>query len=336
MIRKGKINDLTDIQNLICSVNHVNFSLDYLSWLLQDPFDSNQLNSLVLLDNGRLIGHVGYIKSHYQAEGNVLSGSHPFLLAILSEYRGLGLGKELLLQAASIGDISLIFEGTQDAIKVYPGVGYKKILNLRLYRKWLNWPIPEQIKSQSLKMYGYNLITLLINMSFFKVPANKKTDRLPLVFSDYSLENTEFFTGLDARISNIPKKETIEWFLQCPTLKALSLRVGEDKFDLGILMMYINDHGKYKTGRILHLPNCGGNEQKWRLVLKEAEFYFHKEGCNQVSVCSSHPIYTKVLFGMGYLPMSTRAIWLRDPDNLTLDKEWHVTYLEGDNGFRGV
>ncbi len=336
LIRKGKMNDLIEIQSLIYSVNQVHFSRDYLSWLLQDPFDSSELNSLVLLDNGRLIGHVGYVKSRYQTEGNVLNGSHPFLLAILHEYRGLGFGKDLLLRAASIGDISLIFEGTQDAIKVYPGAGYKKIVNLGLYRKWLNWPAAEQIKPQSLKMYGYNVITLLIDMCFFKTQVYKKTDRPSVIFSDFSSEDVEFSARRDSRITNVPCKQTIEWFSKCPVLKTRALRVGDEKSNLGVLMIYIHDHGNYKTGRILHLPNCDNDPQQWRLIVKEAEFYLHEDGCNQISVCSSHPVYTKTLLGMGYFPMGTRPIWLRDPNNLALDREWHVTYLEGDNGFRGV
>ena len=89
-------------------------------------------------------------------------------------------------------------------------------------------------------------------------------------------------------------------------------------------------------GRINHLPNIGDNINDWLSLLIEIEIIFRNQNCSTFSVYSTHPILIKALNILGYRNIRSRTVWAFDNENYLKYKTYHLTYLEGDHGFRNL
>ncbi len=122
------------------SVFGVRQSREILNWILKDPENNNNYLSLVALMDDRIICHIGYIQSYYCMGGKRVVGAHPILWAVDPGFRG-KIARELYKMVLDSVDISLIYEGTPSAQRVYPKLGYRRFTEVGLYRRHIDLPI---------------------------------------------------------------------------------------------------------------------------------------------------------------------------------------------------
>ena len=335
LIRNAKHEDLQEISLLIEKVFRIKISMKYLQWIISDPYDTGQLNSIVALNNNKIIAHVGYIKSRYYLDGKELIGTHAILLCVLPKYRG-EIGKLIFQRVSSIGDISIIYEGTESAQRIYPKAGFYKLGNIFSYRTSLKLPQPTGLFfNKKFPTYIRNLSSSILDV-LMRCHKTVKID--PLInLKPYNHEIKSSHQLLFHNVlSNYPDKEIIDWLIKCNFLDSHIFTVHKNKKMFGILFLYIKKYKTYSMGRINHLPNIGDNINDWLSLLIEIEIIFRNLNCSTFSVYSTHPTLIKALNILGYRNVRTRAIWAFDNDDYLKEKTYHLTYLEGDHGFRNL
>lgn len=327
--------DLVDIRRVITEVFQNNYSIEYLHWVLENPEDPSRLNAIVALENNRIIGVSGYVRARYSTGDLLITGVHAILLCVLPEYRG-GIGRELFYRVSTLSDVSLIYEGTQDAIRVYPKVGFQRVSEVEFYRLRLLPPSAAEIKpvKKKIRYIGRGIINLAqYYLSLLRI--GYEVDH-SLEFFPFTLALYPSYPPRNECISNFPSKETLDWLSRCPGLYSKNYLIKKGGICRGTLFVYIKDHGGFKTGKIVHIPEMGKNPSSWTGVLSFAEAFLRRQGCRWINICVHHPTLKAVLKNKGYSKLNSCKIWILDPKSYFSDKTWHLTYIEGDHGFRGV
>ena len=338
LIRKTEIQDLDKIAAIINHIFEISISINYLNWILSDPDQPEKLNSIVVLNKKTIVGHVGYIKCKYYTLSKEIIGTHAILLCIMPKYRG-KVGKRIFKEVSSIYDISIIYEGTKEAIRIYPQVGFKQIGHVSLYHTSFTVPKPIAL------LYGKNLHSYIKEFSISIIDIIKKYTqyKIETVHSNSLINLKKYENHISyenikkcATLSNYPDSKKIEWFIKVPFLDSHIYTIYKNDICLGILYLYIRKYKGYCIGRVNHLPNLGENINEWLEILIKIEAIFRKLNCISYSIYATHPKLIKALDILCYRNTRNRAIWLLDEKGYMKNKSFHLTYIEGDHGFRNI
>jgi len=333
-MRQAEEGDLEAIADLVEIVFGSRQPPKYLNWLLSDPENPGRLNSIVALAGDSIVGHTGYVRANYHTGTEMLSGVHIILWAVHPEFRGIG--TELYMRALTNTDISLIYEGTAPAVRVYIKLGYTRPMVAFHYRSNFFMPrITEYLPGMRIKSFAITLAQYMLQ-KVKRFSARIITDP-SITFKLYSLDAWYCAPPHDGVVTNCPSREQISWLQQCPSLESRVLTVYRGEIPLGVLFIYINrHHGTHATGRIVHLPNMGEDLRAWLSVLVHSESLFRELGCKSFTTYAGHPVFLKAVNMLGYCNDFKRPAWVLDPQKRLADRTWHLTYIEGDHGFRGV
>ena len=137
-------------------------------------------------------------------------------------------------------------------------------------------------------------------------------------------------------LSNSPDQGTLNWFKKCESLESYIFSVKHGNINYGILYLYKSRNRYGADGRIHHLPNMGNDLRLWISLIEKIENYFKFLGCVNISVCCTHPTFLKALDVLRYRMIEKNNIWIFDPKNKINNKKIHLTYIEGDHGFRNL
>ncbi len=124
--------------------------------------------------------------------------------------------------------------------------------------------------------------------------------------------------------------------LSCPDVKSEVVVVYSGNKPVGYLVVYWNKTERGVSGRIVHIPDMGKDLGSWISVVEHAETMLRRKGCRSITAMASHPMLSSALHKCGYFRSGTRNVWLYDPSGTFSNYEWHLTFLEGDAGYRGV
>ena len=145
----------------------------------------------------------------------------------------------------------------------------------------------------------------------------------------------------EATFCNDMDEKDVNWLLACPLLKADAFLIKKDDKMVGFAILYINERpNDVKSGRIVHLSYIGSNEYLWCAVIAQLERFLKEKGCAIISTLALHPMFKKGLELSGYISTKHgRPVFIRDTKNVyknILNDCLHLTFCEGDLGYRGV
>ena len=80
----------------------------------------------------------------------------------------------------------------------------------------------------------------------------------------------------------------------------------------------------------------GDDISDWSNTLCLINRFFKNKGCCVVTAMASHPKYIKSLISAGYVLLRRSPFWLRDRNGNFDNAEWHLTFAEGDLGYRNI
>ncbi|MGD9140301.1 MAG: GNAT family N-acetyltransferase [bacterium] len=335
LIRQAERGDIEQITGLFNLVFEASATSPYMRWLLSDPYHQGNLNSLVALSDDRIVGQIGYVKAKYLRGTERISGVHPISLCVHPDSRRSGIGRELFKRASLMGDVSIIYEGGPEGWPLYPMLGYKEAGQAYHYRTSVRLPgIAGFCSERAIKGFPRALASSLRDKAARAGRTRVKDPRIS--FGPYSAAEWAGCTPADGLLTNCPDLETIGWFQECPQLESHVHTVRQGETALGTLFLYVHRYGTHSTGRIHHLPNMGDDHTGWVTVLTHAERLLAGLGCSMVTICATHRGLRGGLDALGWRHIDQRRIWIVDHQGLLNERQWHLTYLEGDHGFRGV
>ena len=324
-------NDLTVISELIYKVFKVRKPPEILRWILSSPpTQFSEINSIVALDEKEVFAHCGYITSRYiLPDGSMIQGCHPILLGAIPRISP-GIGRKLFSMAANNYDVSIIYEGTDQAIAIYPKSNYQKKYLVTCFRK-VNNPsyvprfttIRVFIRSSLtiMSMISSKILTFLFNL----IPSNNSHKSTSIYIPLDSHENNYYF--------NYPSEDFINWLGESPEHKLIELEVNHHHNINQKVLIYI---GKNGNARIMHIPFLGVKYSKYIALVRFIENHLKPLNCNEVTIGSNNKMLIFVLRMAGYVSEGKRNIWVNDQKEILNNLNAHLTFIEGDQSFRGV
>ncbi len=250
-----------------------------------------------------------------------------------------GIGLNLLLRAISVADFSIIVGGSPYAQNIYPRIKFTLKFHIPTYYKLIK-PIAYFRSATSYSLLKRIAKTLYLSPS---IPSRKCSEELQrnIELRVHPLDSVEPYPSTGHSISNIIDIHQLRWIMKHPALKSYVCSIMYRGTSIGLSVCYINDHQPAApTGRIVHISYLGDNEMIWHTALLKVEAFLRDYGCSVISTMSSHPIFAKALKDAGYISCSKGTpCYMRDVKNALPgipNDDWHLTFVEGDSGFRGV
>lgn len=333
--------DIPAISRLIADVFDTPLDDAYLRWMLTDPHAPGRYNSFVARADGTIVGHVGYVRARYRIgtgdSVRTVRGTHAIALCVNPAFRG-GIGRTLFEQASSIEHISFIYEGTESAIRMYPKSGFRRFGHVFPYRTSLHSPsVGELLENRDIRRFSRDAaLSVWDRLSRRTSVHTDHTDLNDIAMVPYEPRALETVHSVDGTLSNHPDDATIQWFRRCPIAESHVFIVHYRKQIAGPLFLYVNRRARYATARIHHVPNLGPDTHAWLALLDRVEHRVRELGCRSITLYATHPALRQALERIGYRNTVQRYVWLFDPDCYIDSASVHLTYFEGDHGFRGV
>lgn len=296
-LRPTRPDDLPAISDLTEIVFGRRRSAELLHWLLLSEEPGWARESRVAEVDGRIVGHVGRIKSRYQWRQRIVSGGHPMLWMLSPEARG-QIGIQQAYWGTEYGDLCLVLGGTPSSRAFMERRGF---VNLGA-------------------------------ASEVRLPTNAAGSAGDIVLEpDDSAASPAL--GPDAPIVQVPEPGRLRWLAACPELEAKLFAARHGETPLGPVLLYIDRNGGAPSGRIVHMPWGPAAEGP---LLDAALAELARAGCPTASVLTSSREQLEAALERGGEPFYERPIYFRNQSGLPEAPRWHLTYLEGDLGYRGV
>jgi hypothetical protein len=313
--------------------------LKVLNWILTDPEDSNRYRSFVAHSrSGEVIGHIGYVKGSYVYGDNEFIGIHPIEWAVSAKHRRESIGKQLMDAVFGLGDFSLIIGGSTMGQLAFPRFGFEMKLECLDYEKIIKAgrymrSIKGTLKNRIFAWY-------LLMKSFTNRIRSKSLDR-DVWLKPYQGERIyRRHIDTDTIYSN-PSEPAVDHFCHCPSAEGYAFTAVKGEIPIGVVMCYLKqDVDQIVRGRIVHISFLGNDPDLWSGMIEQTERFLIRKGCAVISTLASHPLFRNALTGCGYVfNRYRRPVFIRDPRRLFVSlptESWHLTYLEGDLGYRGL
>lgn len=339
IIRKTTESDLDGIRDLY-GENHSDSSAirrrknQPWEWLLMDNDMNNSFRSVVALDDNKVIGHIGYIRSYYHFSGKRYVGVHPLAWNVEEKHRGL-LGLSLFSNTMKECDFNLMAGGTERAQKIYRALNFNivtygkrftKVLKPIKYYKILSGSVSIRIARTLIHSRG------LLKKS--RISSRKGSDETEVKATD--IHKFEYEVD-ESVMANIPEEKYIDWILNCPVVNTYLFSISAEGKPCGFAICYTQKtDNDILVGRIVHISNLGSEPKIWRQVIHHLEKFFRTEGCAIISTLATYPVFIRALNQSGYIFRTESGIWIKGKLPDIPQDSWHLTYLEGDLGYRGL
>jgi hypothetical protein len=313
--------------------------LKVLQWILTDPENSNRYRSFVAHSgSGEVIGHIGYAKGSYVSGHNEFIGIHPIEWAVSAKYRRENIGRQLMNAVFGLGDFSLIIGGSTLGQMAFPRFGFEMKLECIEYEKIIKAvPYVGSIKGT---LRNRIFASYLLMKSFTNRIRSKSPDRDVWLrpYQGERIDRRHIDTDI---IKNEPNEKIIEHFCHCPSVEGHAFTAMKEEIPVGIVVCCLKQGvDRIVRGRIVHISFLGNDPDLWFGVIEQTERFLICKGCAVISSFASHPTFRMALTRCGYVfNRYRRPVFFRDPHRLFVslpDESWHLTYLEGDIGYRDL
>ena len=293
-------------------------SPELLRWLLADPDDPTSIRSWVATLDDEVVGHVGYTRSSFTDGRRMMTGVYPVVWKVREGARG-GVGLQLLSRVFDHGDFSFIIGGSAQARKLYRVLGYKLLFHVPTYRKTRN------LRGLGLRLFsraGARVVKLRSQSIVGNVLARSQSSKLQTAATPQS-----------AVFANHATASILNWAAACPEVETRLVRVSTRPDEDLQAVVYVRRPTRGPVaGTIVYLPYLGDEVDRWRRVLQCAETVLAESGCSHITVMACDPTLRDALSTCGFALDKQLPFWFRGRS--APPSAWHLTYLEGDLGYR--
>ena len=304
-------------------------------WLLMDNDTNNSFRSFVAVDNNKVIGHIGYVRSYYHFSGKRYVGVHPLAWMVEEKHRGLGLGLSLFSKTMKECDFNLTTAGTEIAQKFYRSLNFNIVTYGKRFTKVLKPKKYYKILSGSASLrFARTLIHSRGLLKKSRISSSKGSVETEVKATD--IHKFEYEVD-ESVMTNIPEERYIDWILNCPVVNTYVFSLSSKGKPCGFAVCYTQKtDNDILVGRIVHISNLGSETKIWHQVIYHLEKFFRTKGCAIISTLATYPVFIQALNQSGYIFRAESGIWIKGKLPDIPKNSWHLTYLEGDLGYRGL
>ena len=331
-IRQLQETDLTEVSELY----NYRKSVDELKWLFSDPDNSENYNAFVAVNDGNIVGVVGYSENTYLNKNCNFVGSIFMSWKVKDGYKGFA-GISLLKKVSDRGEFAIAIAGSQLGQSFYSMFKYKFLDSAPVYYKVIK-PLKylKSLKrSSNLKTFG--MVAYLLP-SYLKYP-KKNNSYNSISFEKYNGLN--YFEEVPESLIFIKKmtKNYLDWLLKCPLVNTEAFLVRKGNLPIGMCVFYIKNINGSNFGRIIHIPHLFSDHEIWTTILQYCIKYFKTMNCSVISALVHDPESQMAFQKTGFISIHDHAkpVYLKDKNNLLQNidmKNWHLQFDEGDKMYR--
>jgi hypothetical protein len=320
IVRSATVGDLAAIGRLFSPPKPVAL----LQWLLGEG--DGRLRSLVAAVDGEIVGHVGYTLSTFGDGTRLRKGVYPILWKVREDCKG-AVGLRLLTRVLRLADFSYVIGGSVAAQKLYHVLGYRALFELAGYRKTLSL---RGLGTDLLSRRGARAVRM---RSQALLAAFGRSCRDVSVASISGSGESVVATGRPGSIANIASPVQLQWAAACPMVEAHHLTLSVEGHAAGPVLCYVRRAPREAfTGTIVYMPHLGSQAAVWSAALCRIENFLVRKGCSQVTILASDTTLVSALRMNGFALDRSLPFWFRGTGEALRD--WYVTFLEGDLGYR--
>ncbi len=346
IIQETQKKDLIGVIGLYKKANESSIlnTVDSLEWALNGNKGKSQLKSYVAIINEKIIGHIGYTLSKYQFNDKEFTGLHYLSWIVDPKYRGI-LGLQLIKKPMNKADFIFAIGGTEITQKILPALGFSQNIFVYKYFKMLK-PIKylNAVKGNILRKLFFTSAYSISYFKFFNKNKKNNIDYEIKIIEKNIEKKIEQILQHDSLLHNKEEKSFITWMSECPLVKSYIFEIIKKNKKIGTILCYIDENNR---GRITHISDLGKDKTVWIEVIKKIELFLKDKNCSIITILSSNNHSSKILDSLGYsylkkmpVRVKTNNIDLKKIFNNIIDDqkcdEWHLTYIEGDFGYRAL
>lgn len=300
--------------------------LETLEWLYFSPEIKDRVpRALVIADGQTVVGHVGLTLSEFTDGDRSFTVVQTGNWAVDPNYKTGLLSLRLLVEAASLGDVAVVIDGSPQAQRIIPHIGYQKHQHIARYIKIVKpWSFLGMSRSgeQWLRNVGKLIVFVVGWLSGWLRRWIRSAEPIGQPHSPRKV------------LRNSLRPEFVNWYKQCPRGQVHVLRCSRDGVLLGQAVLLLQWRKGNCYANILHVDVATEDDSAWIAILDAIEEFLKGKQVTHINAIGTYEPWCRALRDKGYGRLKTMIFWLRDKSGRVADvSEWHLTAIEGDLGY---
>jgi hypothetical protein len=304
------------------------FQPDMLQWKYLDPAGFELPRSLVVVEGGRIAGHLGM---HVTAFGDAIA-MHPCDWAAGRSRSPHGLG--LLLRAHRMTDTQYVMGCTDAAAQVFQRIGYAVPAVIPLFQKIV---APMAWRHMHRNQPLWKRATLLaVDRSRSRLTVRRAPTRCVELkqVARFGADVAEIVARGPAVIASSRAPELLNHYLRFPPGTTRGWYVYHESRLRGFALANVVERGPVRLGKVLDCYLDSDDPGLWHAAVFAMVRELAAQDCHHVAAYGSAPWVAAALRSNGFFERGRTPLYWRDvKSRVTLDKPLHLTYLEADNGY---
>lgn len=321
-----------------------------LEWLYFSPEIKDQVpRALVIANEQSVVGHIGFSLSEFTDGDRSFTVVNTENWVVDPDHKPGLLSLRLMLEAASFGDVAIVLDGSLEAQRVIPGIGYKKRGKISRYIKIMKpWSFLclARSRKQQVRHLGKLVVFLMSSLSgrFHRWLTTQEPVR-PVSYRMVEVGGPGFKGALASGVGlsfpshqkvlrNALRPEFVNWYQQCPQGNVRVLRFFDGEALVGQATLIIQSRKANSYATILNVDATTKDVSAWVHILAAIEDFLRDKQVAHINAIGTHEPWCQALRHQGYGKLKSMIFWLRDKSGRVADVQaWHLTAIEGDFGY---
>ena len=311
-------------------------SRSLLGWIYGHPCAEGR-SGYVAVQDGRIIGAVGFVRSTYVVNGKKLTGLIPLSWEVEEESRGIT-GIRLLRRALSNADFFMGMDGSEDMKAIFKGLNFKKIGEGKNARK----VIRPFAYLKTLRKIGIRDLLRMVSHVWNNMTSVTPVSRVQLIeiTANYSSGTTgDVIPGL---FYNTISPDHVQWLTSSPGMTAIVFEVQIENTVYAPIHCFIRYmQNGCRRGQITHIPPLRTEHKSYYIdIVLAIEDYFRKNEITSISTLVTNPDLESALKVLRYtFDPKIRPIVIKSDEETERRFEGttiHLSYAESDKSIRNI
>lgn len=306
---------------------------ELLRWVYGHPC-ADGLSAYIAVENEKIIGAVGFVRSAYFIDGEIKKGLIPLSWEVARENRGI-VGVKLLFTALRDADFYLGMDGSEDMKQIFKGLNFKKVGEGVGVKKVL---MPFKYL-KTLKKVGPRDILRFFTDFFTQNFTSNKSSLEIIQKENYQTVN---LTELDNMVYNTISAEHVEWLSKNPGMTMYLFETVINGYNYAPIILFSKEmKNGIKRGQIVHIPPLKKDDEKYyKALIVSIEQFFKKNKITAATALVTNPSLKKAFADLNYRfdkkPRPIVAKGSKDIMGKLNGADIHLSYAESDKSVRNI
>jgi len=311
-------------------------SRSLLGWIYGHPCAEGR-SGYVAVQDGRIIGAVGFVRSTYVVNGKKLTGLIPLSWEVEEESRGIT-GIRLLRRALSDADFFMGMDGSEDMKAIFKGLNFKKIGEGKNVRKVIR-PIAYL---KTLRKIGIRDLLRMVLHVWNNATSVTPVSRVQLIETTANYSTGSIGDVIPGLFYNTISQGHVQWLTSNPGMTAIVFEVRIENTVYAPIHCFIRYlQNGYRRGQITHIPPLKTEHRSYyKDIVLAVEDYFMKNEATSISTLVTNPDLESAFRDQKYaFDPKIRPIVIKtdeETEKLFEGATIHLSYAESDKSVRNI